>query len=170
MRKEDTLIRRLAALLAAFAMTLLLAVPALAVDLHQAGQLPIASNTAEFQGDETECDTELQSGQVLWHFVVVGSSTDDTVTVSFTTAGTHTLTATKDLENVQHYEIITGPDSLTAASSSGIDGKLNLSHICNGGPPPEIPEAPASVLLMLTAGLIGLGFAGWKMRRNGSIA
>jgi hypothetical protein len=162
------LIRRLAALLAALGMTLMLAAPAWAVDIHQT--LPISSDSAEFQGDSTECTTVLQSGQVLWHFVVVGSSTDDTVTVTFTTAGTRTLTATKDLDNVQHYETITGPDTLTSASSSGTDGELNLSHICNGGPPPEIPEAPASALLLVTAGLIGLGFAGWKMRRGASAA
>lgn len=160
------MIRRLAALLAAFGMTLMLAAPALAVDIHQT--VPIASDSAEFQGDANECTTALQSGQVLWHFVVIGSSTDDTVSVEFATAGIRTLTATKDLENVQHYETITGPDTLNSASSSGTTGQLNLSHICNGGPPPEVPEAPASALLLVTSGLIGLGFVGWKMRRSAS--
>jgi hypothetical protein len=166
-QKEDTLIRRLAALLAAFGMTLMLAAPALAVDLHQTP--PISSDSSAFPPGDGDCDG-VQSGQVLWHFVVIGSSTSDTVTVTFTTAGTQTLTATKTLDNVQHYDVTTGPDTLISASSSGTNGQLNLSHICNGGPPPVIPEAPASALLVLTAGLIGLGFAGWKMRRSASAA
>ena len=147
----------------------MLAVPALAVPTDQT--LPISSDAAAYQGDAGECTTTVAAGQVLWHFVVVGSSTVDTVTATFQTAGTRTLTAYKTVGNVQHYETTTGsPDTLLSLSSSGTDGQVQLSHICNGGPPPEIPESPASVLLMVTAGLIGLGFMGWKMLRSESVA
>jgi hypothetical protein len=40
---------------------------------------------------------------------------------------------------------------------------LNLSHICAGGPPPDVPEAPASILLL---GAGGLGVAAFFVMRR----
>jgi hypothetical protein len=165
------MVRRLAALMAALGMTLLLSAPAFAVEITQ--DLPISSDSAEFQGSETECaEADVEAGQVLWHFIINQSSTDDqTITLTFENAGTATYSPDKVVDTfVLHYDVITGsPDTLLSASSSGNDGIFNLSHICDGGPPPEIPEAPASVLLILTAGFAGLAFLGLRYRRSTSV-
>jgi hypothetical protein len=164
--KEDAMVRRLAAAVAALGLTLLLAAPALAVDITN--PLPITSDAAAFQGSDTDCaGLNLQPGQVDWHFVLNQSATNDqTLTATFQTAGTVTVSPDKVVDTyVLHYDIITGTDTLLSASTSGDTGNLQLSHICNGGPPPDVPEAPASVLLLLTAGLLGAGFVGWRMRR-----
>ena len=164
------MVRRLAALMAALGMTLLLSAPAFAVEIGN--DLPIPSDSAEFQGSEEECaEADVEAGQVLWHFIINNSSTDDqTLTVTFQNAGTMTQGPDKVVDAyVLHYNFTTGsPDTLLSASSSG-DGNLRLSHICDGGPPPEIPEAPASVLLILTAGFAGLAFLGLRNRRSSSV-
>jgi hypothetical protein len=166
------MVRRLAALLAALGMTLLLSAPAFAVEIGN--DLPITSGDAEFQGSEAECEeADAQPGQVVWHFIINQSSTDDqTVTATFQNAGTITQSPDKVVDTfVLHYDFTTGsPDTLLSASSSGSTGILVLSHICDGGPPPEIPEAPASALLILTAGLAGLAFLGLRMRRSDTAA
>ena len=164
------MVRRLAALMAALGMTLLLSVPAFAVEIGN--DLPITSDSAEFQGSDEECaEADVEAGQVLWHFIINNSTTDDqTLTVTFENAGTMTQGPDKVVDEfVLHYNFITGsPDTLLSAVSSG-DGNLRLSHICDGGPPPEIPEAPASVLLILTAGFAGLAFLGLRNRRSTSV-
>ena len=161
------MIRRLAAFLAALGITILLAVPALASPLTN--PTPISSDDPNFQGTADECrEFNVQPGQVVWHFVINQSSTDDqTVTATFATAGTITVSPYKVIDTfVLHYAITTGsPDTLLSASSSG-DGNLQLSHICNGGPPPEIPEAPASAMLVLSSGIAVLGFLTWRQRRS----
>jgi hypothetical protein len=152
-------------------MTFLLAVPALAVDIHQT--LPITSDAAAFQGTADECTSlNLQPGQVDWHFVLNQSATNDqTLTATFSTFGSTTVSPDKVVDTyVLHYDIVTGPDTLVSASTSGTTGQLQLSNICNGGPPPDVPEAPLSILLLVTAGLFGLGFVGWKMRRSETAA
>jgi hypothetical protein len=160
--------RRFATLVTALAIALLMAVPALAVEISTT--LPVSSDAAEFQGTAGECaEFNVQPGQVVWHFILNQSATDNqTLTATFQTAGTITVSPYKVLDTyVLHYQITTGsPDTLLSASTSGTTGNLVLSHICNGGPPPEIPEAPASVLLVLTSGLAALGFVGWRMRRS----
>ena len=164
------MIRRLAALTAAVGMVLTLALPAFAVDIHQT--LPISSDYAAFQGSDEDCaGLDLQPGQVLWHFVLNQSATNDqTLTATFSTAGAITVSPSKVVDSFTlHYDITTGTDTLISASTSGNTGQLQLSHICNGGPPPEIPEAPASALLLITGGLAGLAFLGWRMRRNASL-
>lgn len=168
--------RRLAAVFAALVMTMLLAVPAFAVELTNA--TPISSDNAGLQGTTAECaEFNVQPGQVVWHFVQTKSDDQtETLTATFQNAGTKTATPYKtspDQDTADHwtlhYAITTGsPDTLLSASATGGDG-LQLSHICNGGPPPEIPEAPASVLLILTAGLAGLGFMSLR-RRNRAVA
>jgi hypothetical protein len=72
---------------------------------------------------------------------------------------------------VLQYDIVTSsPDTLLSASTSGTTGTLVLSSICDGGPSPVVPEAPASVLLLLTAALVGLGFLVWRMRGSRAAA
>ena len=169
------MVRRLAAAVAALALTLLLAAPALANTVHQSN---ISSDDAAFQGNTDDCaGLNLQPGQVLWHFVHVGTSSTDlpsTLTATFTKSGTLTAAGYVNGSSIVMYDIttnlgaetfVTGSDTITTDPDTE---PLNLSHVCNGGPPPEIPEAPASVLLILTAGLVGLGFVGWRMRRSSS--
>lgn len=164
------MLRRLAAFVAALGLLIVVAAPALAADITN--QLPISSDNASYQGD---CDAfpNLQTGQVGWLFVINQSSTDTQIlTLQFQNAGTVTVsspTTVQDSYNL-HYAVVTPTaDTLVAASSSG-DGNLVLSGICNGGPPPVVPEAPASALLVLAAGAAALGFVAYRMRRSGSAA
>ena len=145
-------------------------------------ETPISSNDAgdveEYEGTAEQCAdlpdgvAPAGPGEVLWHFIVNQSSTDDqTVTATFTTAGILTQGPDKVVDSfVLHYYFRTGsPDTLLSATSSG-DGMLLLSHFCNGGPPPEIPEAPASILLVVTGALAAAGFVAWQMRRSAATA
>ena len=164
------MIRRFAALLAAFAMVLVVAAPAFANDLSQS--TPISADNPAYQGTDTDCaGLNLQPGQVLWHFVHTGTSSANlpsTLTATFQNAGTVTVDGFVNGNSIVMYNIttVTGTDTLISASDTITnDGNLNLSHICQGGPPPDVPEAPAAALLLLT-GLAGLAFVGWRMRRS----
>src|SRR5439155_20643500 len=133
------------------ALALLLAAPALANDVHQSN---VSSDDAAFQGTDTDCaGLNLQPGQVLWHFVHVGtdiSALPSTLTATFTNAGTLTAPGYVNGSSIVMYDIITdvGADTFVTGSDTittdPMTEPLNLSHICNGGPPPEVPEAPAS--------------------------
>ena len=170
------MVRRLAALFAAMSLSLLLVSPALAnVPLHQ--ELPIDWNDAGSQGSEDECaGVVLEPGEVLWHFVLVQSDTnDETLTATFadeefnvTNMPPTKIAPDTDMADhwVLHWDIVTTQTTLETAFASGDSGILNLSHICPGSPPPEIPEAPASVLLVGTAGLGLLGFFLLRQRRR----
>ena len=174
------MVRRLAATIAALALSILAVTPALAtVPLHQGDN--IDWNDAEFQGTADECaGVVLEPGQVLWHFVLVGAeSTDETLFADFT--GTEfDVTAlpptqvSPDNETaghwVLHWTIITDEVTLIHAEATGDAGQLNLSHICPGTPPPVIPEAPASALLLVAGSLGILGFFVLRQRRAISVA
>lgn len=176
------MVRRMAALLAALTLTLLAVTPAFAtVPLHQGGD--IDWNDAEFQGDEDECEgVVLEPGEVLWHFVLVHAETnEETLTLDFeddaydvTGMSPTQISPDNDMADhyVLHWTVITSQTTLVSAESTGDPAvsQLNLSHICAGTPPPEIPEAPASALL-LAAGAVGiLGFFALRQRRAGSLA
>lgn len=170
------MVRRLAALFAAMSLSLLLVSPALAnVPLHQ--DVPIDWNDAGSQGSEDECEgVVLEPGEVLWHFVLTqAENNDETLTATFADASFNVagMLPTKiapdtDMADhwVLHWDIVTTQTTLNSAFASGDAGILNLSHICPGSPPPEIPEAPASVLLVGTAGLGLLGFYLLRQRRR----
>jgi hypothetical protein len=168
------LIRRLAALIAATSMVLMISAPVYANDLHQTP--PISADDPAFQGTDEDCaGLDLQPGQVFWHFIHTDTTSADlpsTLTATFQDAGTITVDGYVNGNSVVMYDITTatGTDTLLSASDTINDaGLLNLSHICQGGPPPDVPEAPASVLLLLTGGLAGLAFVGWRMRRNAAV-
>jgi hypothetical protein len=153
---------------------LLVAAPAFAdTPLHQ--DLPIAWNDVNFQGSETDCaGLNLAPGTVDWHFVVHTDSSTGTMSATFSDSADNVtdMPPSKIVDTYElHWDIVTGEDSLLSASTSvtpSSDG-FNLSHICSN-PETVIPEAPASALLVLTAGITFLGFAGWRMRRSQSIA
>jgi hypothetical protein len=162
---DTRVIKRLAAALAAFALTLMFVGPALAVEITN--PLPISS--ADF-GVNTDgnCHGTPTQDQLDWHFVLNQSATNDqTLTVTFQNAGTITVSPDQVVDTyVLHYDVYTtGADTLLSASTSGDTGMLQLSDIC-GNPPPVIPEAPASALLVLTAGLAAFGFVAWRMRKS----
>lgn len=170
------MVRRLAALFAAMSLSVLLVSPALAfMPLHQ--ETPIDWNDAGSQGDEEECTgLVLEPGEVLWHFILAKSDTNDpTMTATFAddefdVTGLPPTKVSPDNETAGHWtvhwEIVTTQTTLLSASTSGTGEQFNLSHICPGSPPPEIPEAPASVLLVGTAGIGLLGFFLLRQRRR----
>lgn len=163
------MIKRLAAILAAFGLTLMLAAPALAVDINQT--LPISSDT--FGVDTSgNCHGTPTDGQFDWHFVLNQSDTNNqTLTVTFSSGYTTTVSPDQVVDSYTlHYDVYTsGSDTLTSAFTSGPSGMLVLSAICTN-PTPVVPEAPASALLVLTAGFFGLGFVAWRMRQSSSAA
>lgn len=162
--------RRFAALLAALGLVLAFAAPALATDLSQ--DPPISWDDEGSQGSEEECDaTDLDPGEVLWHFILTDAEAEGAkLTAVFETAGEITVEASAVTGNATHFEIITGEDTLLSASTD-IDGSLlNLSHICSGGPPPEIPEAPFAAMLGIVALLAFGGYLLVNRRRADSVA
>jgi len=167
--KEDGLIRRLAAIAAALILTMLVAAPAFANDLANGANVP--SNSSAYPPDNaSDCDG-VQAGTVLFHFVHTGTgptefATNPTLTAIFTSAGSVTVNAYEPGNgNVMYDVTVASPDTLISASDTIVDdNKLNLSHICDGGPPPDVPEAPASVLLLVTAALVVSGFVVLRMR------
>jgi hypothetical protein len=170
--------RRLTAVLAVLGLTLVLAAPALADTVHQTN---IFWDDVAFQGDEGECaDADLAEGEVLWHFVHIGTDGSDlpaTLTATFERADGTTFTETAegysngdgtapvmyDIITTDAVKFVTGSDTL---DTDEMTEPLNLSHICAGGPGEEIPEAPASALLVITAAVAGLGFLLWRGRRS----
>lgn len=173
------MIRRLAAVFAGVGLVLLMTAPAFAytpltTPLHQA--TPIAWNDVNYQGTEEECaGLNLQPGQVDWHFVVHTDSSTGVMSADFDPGTADDVTEmppTKVVDTYElHWDIITGEDTLLAASTSVVpsaDG-FNLSHICSN-PETQIPEAPASALLVISAGIALVGFLGWRMRRSAPIA
>ena len=171
------MVRRLAAALAALSLSLLLVSPAFA-DTLTVPEGGYDWNDASKQGSADECDdVTLEAGQVLWHFIVNQSSTNDaTLDADFADdlydvddMPPTSFSPEKDMADhyTLHYVIITSQTTLLSASSTG-DGNIQLSHICAGPPPPEIPEAPASVLLLLTGVVAAGGFLMLRQRRNGA--
>jgi hypothetical protein len=172
--------KRLGALLLALGLVLMVAAPAFANDLHQA--TPISFDSTAFPPGDGDC-VGVQPGTVVWHFVHTDTSVTDlpsTLTAWFTDNNTAAITSQTvsgyvNGSSIVMYDVTTTTDvSLTSASdtieNADTGGLLNLSHICNGGPPPEVPEAPFSVLLVVTAAIVGVGFVGWKMRQAGTTA
>ena len=172
------MIKRLAAIFAALGMTLLLAVPALANELHQTiPQGGIPYDSAGYAPETGDC-VGVAPGTVLWHFVHTDTTSGNlpsTLTVTFSNNTSQTVNGYTNGSSIVMYDVTTatGVSLLSAVDTienTATGGLLNLSHICNSGPPPQVPEAPLTVLLVLTAGLTGLGFVGWRMRQNRTIA
>jgi hypothetical protein len=174
---STSIIKRLAAIAAAFGLVLVVAAPALAQDLHQGTNIPWNSTAVEQSCSSDEL-AQLQPGQVLWHFV--GHFDTDVATMDATFSDSQFNKT--DFQNTSthagqtggwelDWDIITTEVTLVSASvtpDTTVDG-FNLSHIC-AVPPVVTPEAPMSALLLLTAGISALGFFGLRMRRKATIA
>lgn len=159
--------RHLAHVVAALALTALAVSPALATTLNPDHQ---NTSAAEFLAAHPETaddceDVTVAEGSVLWHFILNGAPSGETVTLTanfldgdgnpvppITDEGDEA-----DSSGTYHFEITTPDDYTLVSASTDVDGNnLNLSHVCIGEPPVIIPEAPASALLVLSAGIIGL--------------
>jgi hypothetical protein len=166
------MVRRLAAVPAALALTAMTAALALGVTvpLHQGTN--ITWNDPEI---DVECETLPASGMVLWHFVAHTTTSDFTMDATFAD-GTVVTDKAPD-QTVAGYElhwnVTTTLTTLNSASITGSgsvnQGGFNLSHVCPN-PGEVIPEAPASVLLVTTAAVLGLGFIGWRKRQAAAAA
>jgi len=175
------MLRRTAALLAAFGLLLALAGPAMATETLNPDHVGIGWDAK--LGDELVCEGDLEKyeveeGEVLWHFILTDPASDSgTITATF---GSTAEPPEADLVVVQedgepftanslHFWIVTPEDYYLKGATTDTDGgNLNLSHTCYGGPPPEIPEAPFAFLLPVLA----LGALGAYMvinRRKGSV-
>ena len=117
-------------------------------------------------------DGDAPEGMTTWHFVHTGTSSADlpsTLTAEFDDAGVKTAAGFINGNSIVQYNITipSGDTLLSASDTISNDGNLNLSHVCVGPPPPEIPEAPFALLLPIVA----LGaFGGYLLiqRRNSS--
>jgi hypothetical protein len=162
-------LKRLAAFSAALGLLLVVAAPAFATEINQ----PLPIDSSSFGVDTSGvCHGTPTGSQLDWHFVENQTSTSgQTLTVTFQNAGTFTVSPDQVVDSyVLHFDVYTpGSDVLTAASTTGTDGLLVLSSICSN-PPPVVPEAPASALLVLVAGAAALGFVAWRMRRGAAAA
>ena len=133
----------LLAAIAALALSMMYLIrPVLANDLHQTP--PISWDASNFS--DSECDAlKLAPGEVFWHFVQnqVADGTDTgKMTVTFDIDGTSTVDSYKKSGGVLHWSIITGHDTLLAASTDVTsDGQFNLSHICVGPPEQSVAES-----------------------------
>jgi hypothetical protein len=171
--------RRLGVVFAVLALSALAVSPALAADLHQG--TPIIWTDAT-QGTAIDCadaildpepdGTEIPSGFVLWRFTLDDhgtSRTDPTLTVQYTdSANADQLVVISPVSAVKvsdhwiyHYNVVV-PSSYVlqgavSVGDSSPDAVLNLSFVC-GNPGGDVPEAPASALLILSAGLMGFFF------------
>ena len=170
--------RRLAAVLAASGLVLLVVAPALAVTepLHQGTNIAWNDPSIEVECEEGD---NVPSGMVLWHFVAHTTTNDFTMDADFNTGDQAVNEATYDVNDMPwtksvdayelHWDVTTPLGTLVTASITGSGtvnaGGFNLSHVCPN-PGEEIPEAPASALLVLTATIMGAGFVVWRMRRS----
>ena len=163
------MVRRLAALLAALALTVFstAVVWAVTVPLHQGTN--IAWNDPDI---EVECEAgdDVPSGMVLWHFVAHTTTDDFKLTADFADGTVVDPDPTKIVDAFElHWDVLTTLTTLESASITGSgtvnSGGFNLSHVCPN-PGEIIPEAPASALLLASAAILGLGFVGWRMRRS----
>ena len=151
------MIRRPAALLAALALVLVVAAPAFAATNQNPDHVGTPWNDAA-QNDKCPAGTVVADGKTLWHFVLTGTTADSgLLDVTFKNAAGDTITvndvpSTKDAGGTLHWTVITDQGlTLQSATTDATGDNLNLSHICNGGPPPVIPEAPFAILLPLVA-------------------
>jgi hypothetical protein len=148
--------RVLRALLASGLLVFAIAVPALAsTPLHQTGTIAFGDAP---QGED--CPT-VEDGLVLWHFVLTGTTalnSGDLTAVFVDSDGVeHTIVAQPSDGSsgpVTMWDITTSQDWSLVGDKTFTDADgdlLNLSHVCPGGPPPEVPEAPLALLLPLMA-------------------
>jgi hypothetical protein len=170
--------RRFGGVLAALALTAIAVSPALATQINQE-QVP--TTAAEFvaldpEQNARDCEGDTTpSGSALWHFVLNGAPSGQTVTLTadFEDAEGNPVQMTDvgeeaDASGTYHFFITTPDDYTLVDANTDVDGnQLNLSHVCIGEPEVVIPESPASVLLVLTGALVGFLFLRRQSMKGG---
>lgn len=164
--------RRLGTVLAVLALSAIAVSPALAATINP-NQVPVtpAEWTAanpETSAEECTGDNVPGAGEAKWHFILNGATSGQTVTLTATftdaTGATVVMTDVGDEASTSgtYHFYITTPDDYTLENATtdetGTSNELVLSHVCLGTPPVVVPEAPASALLVLSAGVIGILF------------
>ena len=168
--------RRMVAVPAALLVVLFTASIALGVTVPLKQGTDIDWNEA---GVEVECDSDrpaVPSGMVEWHFVAHTTTSDFKLNAEFADGTTVVNKAADEVKDSYqlHWYITTSLTTLESASITSATGAVNrggfnLSHVCPN-PGEEIPEAPASVLLIASAAVFGAGFLLWKRREGTAIA
>lgn len=117
-------------------------------------RLPISADTPRYQGSLELCEGT-PAGTAVWHFVLT-KTTSTSAMLEVTVNGT----TTQYPSNVRaggtlHWYVTTdSPATLTAASTNASGNRLNLSDICNGGPPPPtIAPTPTPTFDLETGGV-----------------
>ena len=133
----------------------------------------VGATDATFTSDCT--DGTPDDGFTTWHFIHTGTSSADLpseLTAEFDNAGVQTADGFVNGNSIVMYNITipSGDTLLSASDDISNDGNLNLSHVCVGSPPPEVPEAPFALLLPIVAlGAIG-GYFLIQRRRSSTVA
>jgi hypothetical protein len=133
----------------------------------------VGATDATFTQDCTDGDAP--EGMTIWHFIHTGTSSadlDSELTATFTNAGEQKADGFVNGNSIVMYNItIPSGDTLEGASDTiNNDGLLNLSHVCVGPPPPEVPEAPFALLLPLVALSTVGGYLLIQRRRSSTVA
>ena len=135
----------------------------------------VNATDATFTSDCTGGDAP--EGMTIWHFVHTGtngSNLPSTLNATFDNAGAKVAAGYSNGDGsaiVMYDIIIPSGDTLLSASDSIVnDGNLNLSHVCVGPPPPEIPEAPFALLLPVVALSTFGGYLLIQRRRSSTVA
>ncbi|HEX5015236.1 MAG TPA: hypothetical protein VFV72_13880 [Candidatus Limnocylindrales bacterium] len=110
----------------------------------------VGATDATFKSDCT--DGTPDDGFTTWHFIHTGTGAGDLpseLTAEFDNAGVQKADGFVNGSSIVMYNITipSGDTLLSASDDISNDGLLNLSHVCVGSPPPEIPEAPLALLL-----------------------
>jgi hypothetical protein len=176
--------RRTAAVLAALTLTLLLAATAFAaINTYTLNQFLDGRNPDGIAWDNFSVDCEgvaPEAGQVAWVFVAHVTSGDPEgflLTATFEDSSGDVVDQPPEMpipDSEPHWIVYTSLTTLTDATITGdgtiqenddISNSFELSHVCPN-PGNEIPEAPMSALLILSAGIVGLAYLGWRSRRS----
>lgn len=104
-------------------------------------KVPIAVDTAKFQGSLELCEGT-PDGAAVWHFVLT-KTTAASATLEVTFSGgspTQYPSVVKTGGTLHWYVSTASPATLIAASTDATGKRLNLSEICDGGPavPPTV--------------------------------
>jgi hypothetical protein len=176
--------RRTAAVLAAISLSLLLAATAFAaLNTYTLNQFLDGRNPDGIAWDDFQVDCEGVSpaaDQVAWVFVAHVTSGDPStflLTATFEDSSGDVSDQPPEQpipDSEPHWIVYTSLTTLLDATITGdgtiqenddISNSFELSHVCPN-PGNEIPEAPMSALLILSAGIVGLAYVGWRSRRS----
>ena len=106
-------------------------------------KLPISADAARYQGSLELCEGT-PAGTAVWHFVLTKTaSTSAMLEVTVNGVTTQYPSNVRAGGTLHWYVTTDSPATLTAASTNATGKRLNVSDICDGGPPaPTIAPTP----------------------------